>query len=124
MPSSNLMRTCLWAAAAVLLTAFAPGHAETPQKVVLIQDNAYVVEYSVLKGYFTLRHDNLFPVKGVPVTCTLTAHSGTVLGYLTRTVYEVIPAHGSIKSKGFVLGLELPQTYGVECAAGWADRAT
>jgi hypothetical protein len=92
-------------------------------EVTLVEKFAYIVEYGVVHGrYFTLRNDNPFAVKDVPVTCTLTARSGTVLGYLTPTVFEVIPAHGSLEVKDLALGIQPPQSYGVQCVAGRSDR--
>ena len=53
---------------------------------------------------FVLKNDNDFPVKDLTVECVHTAPSGTKIDENTRTIYEVILAHGSKRMSKFNMG--------------------
>lgn len=122
MPKATINLLC----AGALALAFAgEAHAQTdgarPAGVdIAVAHQGFENNYGALTAFLTLRNDNPYPVKDIPIACALTAPSGTILGTKKDTVYRIIPAHGSIEVKQLNLGLVPPQTAGVNChATGW-----
>jgi hypothetical protein len=53
---------------------------------------------------FTVRNDNDYAVKDVTIRCDHSAKSGTNIDSNTRTIYERVPAHGSLTKYKFSMG--------------------
>jgi hypothetical protein len=53
---------------------------------------------------FTVRNNNDYAVKDITIYCYHRAPSGTVIDDNTRTLYERIPAHGTISRREFPMG--------------------
>jgi hypothetical protein len=65
---------------------------------------------------FLLRNDNPFAVKDLTVTCVHSAPSGTKIDKNTRTIYEIIPAHGRKWIKNFNMGFIANQAVESSCS--------
>ena len=59
---------------------------------------------NIMMADFVFQNDNPFPVKDLTVECVHSAPSGTKIDQNTRTIYEVIPAHGSKSITNFNMG--------------------
>jgi hypothetical protein len=84
--------------------------------------HGYETSYSVLFAFFALTNDNDFAVKDIPISCTLIAPSGTIIGAKIADVYEIIPAHGKIEVTKLDLGPISQQVSKIDCSAGPAER--
>lgn len=60
---------------------------------------------SVMLANFAVRNDGPTAAKDLEITCTHSANSGTVIDSNTRTVYEIVPAHGTKRMREFSMGL-------------------
>jgi 5-keto 4-deoxyuronate isomerase len=59
---------------------------------------------NIMLADFVFKNDNDFPVKDLTVECIHSAPSGTQIDQNTRTIYEVIPAHGTKSIQKFNMG--------------------
>jgi hypothetical protein len=59
---------------------------------------------NIMLADFVFKNDNDFPVKDLTVECIHSAPSGTKIDENTRTIYEVVPAHGSKRMLKFNMG--------------------
>lgn len=64
---------------------------------------------------FTLTNRSPFDAKDITVTCTHYAPSGTEIDSNTRTIYEVVPAHGKKVIKDFNMGFIHSQAASTSC---------
>jgi hypothetical protein len=53
---------------------------------------------------FSVRNDHDYAVKDIVIRCTHRAKSGTMIDENTRTLYQQIPAHGSVSQYNFNMG--------------------
>jgi hypothetical protein len=86
--------------------------------------NALKVDFSWSKGgfesvmmvNFVFTNASSHPVKDIEVRCDHYAPSGTVIDHNTRTVYEVVPAHGKKRVRDFNMGFIHSQVSSSSCA--------
>jgi hypothetical protein len=70
---------------------------------------------NVMVADFLFRNDNPFPVKDLTVKCVHSAPSGTKIDENTRTIYEIIPAHGTKRVQNFNMGFIATQAVQSSC---------
>jgi hypothetical protein len=70
---------------------------------------------NIMVADFVFKNDNDFPVKDLAVECIHSAPSGTKIDQNTRTIYEVIPAHGTKKILKFNMGFIYSQAEQSSC---------
>src|SRR6266849_1410843 len=59
---------------------------------------------TVMIANFNIKNDNPFSVKDLKVRCMHRAPSGTEIDRNTRTIYEIVPAHGIKRIRDFSMG--------------------
>jgi hypothetical protein len=78
----------------------------------------------VLMADFTLRNHSAAAVKDICVLCNGFAPSGTHIDTNKRTIYQIIPPHGTISIKEFNMGFLNSQVDSVGCAVdSWKPDA-
>jgi hypothetical protein len=70
---------------------------------------------SVMMLDFTIRNDNDYAVKDFTIKCRHSSPSGTEIDQNSRTVYELIPAHGSRSWQRFNMGFIHSQVFQSSC---------
>ena len=71
---------------------------------------------NVMVADFLFKNDNDVPVKDLTIKCIHSAHSGTRIDENTRTIYEIVPAHGTKSIKRFNMGFVASQAESSSCS--------
>ena len=74
------------------------------------------ISVSTAAQIFLFKNDNPFPVKDLTIACIHSAQSGTKIDKNTRTIYEVIPAHGTKRVQKFNMGFIATQAVQSSCS--------
>ena len=81
---------------ATQVTSGAPSRESILRKIRIENFNWYKDGFGkIMLADFVFKNDNDFPVKDLTVECIHSAPSGTKIDENTRTIYKVVPAHGS-----------------------------
>jgi hypothetical protein len=70
---------------------------------------------NVMIANFTITNPTSYMVKDVEITCTHYAASGTQIDENTRTIFEIVPAHGKKRVPKFNMGLIHSQARSSSC---------
>jgi hypothetical protein len=86
-------------------TSVAPSRESILRKIHIENFNWYKDGFgNIMLVDFVFKNDNDFPVKDLTVECIHSAPSGTKIDENTRTIYEIVPAHGSKRIPKFNMG--------------------
>jgi hypothetical protein len=86
-------------------TSGAPSRESILRKIRIENFNWYKDGFgNIMLVDFVFKNDNDFPVKDLTVKCIHSAPSGTKIDENTRTIYEVVPSHGSKRISKFNMG--------------------
>lgn len=73
--------------------------------------------YGVLFAHFSVSNESQIAVKDFTILCATYGESGTALGQVSKTIYEIIPAQSIKDYEGIEIGLVDRQTANVQCQA-------
>ncbi len=90
--------------------------ATTMQSTLTLRDVAWSkTRYGVLFAHFSVHNESHIAVKDFTVTCSTYGESGTALGQVSKTIYEIIPAQSMKAYEGIEIGLVDRQAAIVQC---------
>ena len=70
---------------------------------------------NILELDISLKNRNPYPVKDIKIKCTHRGKSNTVVDTTSTTIYDVIPANGTLSLSDHNMGFMHPQTEYVSC---------
>lgn len=79
--------------------------------------------YGVLFAHFSVHNESKIVVKDFTILCSTYGESGTALGQVSKTIYEIVPAQSMKVYEGIEIGLVDRQTAIVQCqVTSWAQK--
>lgn len=98
--------------------------AATTPSALTLRDVAWSkTRYGVLFAHFSVHNESHIAVKDFTISCSTYGESGTALGQVSKTIYEIVSAQSMKAYEGIEIGLVDRQAAIVQCqVTSWAQK--